>query len=1675
MKLFTHIRNGIIAVLAFLVVQATQAFVLEIKAEKLAYALAEPVVLYVSVKNTGDEPAQLPAYLGPDFQEIKYTISKAAGGNKPFVSWIIKDAWEPVRYFASGEVREEEIKLFFSAQGWTYPTPGTYTITAEFAGQSSNPLTITVGNAAPATLRAADGDDMEAAAQLLLHSGQAGFFLLFEGGPHLTNGIEILEQIITDYPQTPHAAYARTALGNNLRKQGNYQEALALLNAAKEQPAGFYNTVHTHAFLYRTHIAAGNAEEAQAVLDSLEETVSEQFSELASFADVVLRDNGVPPEGAIHSVSGQLLDSAGNPIVGAAVRISGYPQTAVTDENGNYQIDGLRLGAYALLASKAAYVFEPGQVNIAGDGSGAELNLVSIIDPSTPPEPPVPPVPPVSQLGLITGVQFCDEAGIVFTGQDGRETHRINTKGTGIYLDAADFDGDNVTDIAITEIGRGDDALMFNAASGQTGAILTDIGKSGIRIAFADLDNDGVFEAAAASQAANTRVYVYRLDGTLIRELKVFDNATEFDLAAGDVNGDGRDEIILAAAAGVNGDTVFIFDGEGGLVQSFAASPDGALRVATGDINADGTDEIIVGEAAGYAVAVHKADGTLISAFDASGENNGSPFPFSRTSKLNSAPAGEAGKRAGDKISVCHIPPGNPGNAHSLSVSANALQAHLGHGDHEGNCEGGTGCSLYQGPGIVLASGDVNGDGRAEIIAAEAGGREVRVYTAAGGLLVRFEAAEEGSVITDAALAVDMLASPSLANALPNAGRLLENIAAGVSFEEIAIHDFSVDKWGFREVYTYTDRTNPDSPESGQFIEMYHYHDGSSEVSLDKARLRACESQEACNICLDPSKLAACIDLKNAGSVKELALLGTAKSGRPLLFATQALKDSLGLTPDYIIADNFLPAENGTIAFIETVPYGGGTMDFLKANLSYSRLPDDGICSLNSDSAIKIAADMEQSCAKYVLSEAGALPNRAQPIVTSPNSPNFYARMGSKILGFNHVFFAPKSPEGSINKVNIEVGNTADQDWKIQELYSNEDGSVQFIELYYGGSGETSLAGAELRACNEDYSDDGVPKTCKSFALPDSRAVKSGRPVLFATPSFGALPGGVSPDYRIDFNFLAVGRIGEGVRTVEFSPGANSETVTLDYTKLPTNGICSLNLDTTGNTGEEPACSGYSVTNAGLAYGVSRNSPAVYREEDGSITEGSMSNGHSHAIFDYAGTGIFKIPAAYLYDIPPDPTTTPPSVKFNPNKEKYAISLQLTNPASPAEQWVFELMDDYFIRNEPAAGQYAVYYVEEPKTKETSVLNIPTVAVNGTYFSVTLKLISTPGGEPAKFEFLKEGGFLKASSGYLKAAAQYPNIDIELEMDMPKCIRDKLQNELLSENLPWPDLKVEHHGVEHTLQTIFSSVGINVSIIDKNDSVTAVSGISSLCPSAGYTDEKIHTFLNGTAEKIPSKETQKEAWEKYIHVVFLTKHHKSNIYGVMASGGLPIDPADDTGEPNQIPTENNRNKVIVFVEKFQPKLSDGLGAAHSSHQEMFLRELGHEIGHALNLGHNDGENRLHKGKYDGSMMDVPDCTTSGLNVNKGCLNKWWDFRWGMRRTRHHFLFHNFERAPDDPAPVDSRRIKPGTKFGSGACHGSICGFLCNNTEDQSDSKPYCDEQFLPLPPESLYCPYEEAP
>ena len=103
------------------------------------------------------------------------------------------------------------------------------------------------------------------------------------------------------------------------------------------------------------------------------------------------------------------------------------------------------------------------------------------------------------------------------------------------------------------------------------------------------------------------------MDGTLLTSFLAFNSPFRggVRVAAGDVNGDGLDDIITAAGSGTP--QVRVFDGYGGLpianFLAFGRSFRGGVFVAAGDVNGDGLDDIIAGNGVGVP-HVHIFDAT---------------------------------------------------------------------------------------------------------------------------------------------------------------------------------------------------------------------------------------------------------------------------------------------------------------------------------------------------------------------------------------------------------------------------------------------------------------------------------------------------------------------------------------------------------------------------------------------------------------------------------------------------------------------------------------------------------------------------------------------------------------------------------------------------------------------------------------------------------------------------------------------------------------------------------------------------------------------------------------------------------------------------------------------------------------------------------------------------------
>jgi hypothetical protein len=200
----------------------------------------------------------------------------------------------------------------------------------------------------------------------------------------------------------------------------------------------------------------------------------------------------------------------------------------------------------------------------------------------------------------------------------------------GINLATGDLDGDGSDEI-ITGPASGNVALVriFNSAGESLNEFLAyaPTFTGGINVAVGDVAEDASAEIIAAPNAPGmaTQLVIFRLDGTVITSFQAasagFDAAVT--LAVGDVDSDGRDDIIAAARNSVNTTGVRVFRGgapsSGDMLLIFPPfAPDETLAVNAGfSGSALGSDlaapHILVGEGgATTRVRVFNAAGFLV-------------------------------------------------------------------------------------------------------------------------------------------------------------------------------------------------------------------------------------------------------------------------------------------------------------------------------------------------------------------------------------------------------------------------------------------------------------------------------------------------------------------------------------------------------------------------------------------------------------------------------------------------------------------------------------------------------------------------------------------------------------------------------------------------------------------------------------------------------------------------------------------------------------------------------------------------------------------------------------------------------------------------------------------------------------------------------------------------------
>jgi hypothetical protein len=198
----------------------------------------------------------------------------------------------------------------------------------------------------------------------------------------------------------------------------------------------------------------------------------------------------------------------------------------------------------------------------------------------------------------------------------------------GVRVATGDVDGDGVSDI-VTAPGPGaaPDVKVF---SGTTGTLLREFMAYdpsytlGVFVAVGDVNHDGYADIITGAGAGAPHVKVFSgKDGTVLQSFFAYDVGfgVGVRVAAGDVNGDGRADIITGSSD-PGGPHVKVFSGaDSSLLSSFFAYDPtfyGGVYVAAGDVNGDGYADLITGAGAGGGphVKVYSGkDGSLLHSF----------------------------------------------------------------------------------------------------------------------------------------------------------------------------------------------------------------------------------------------------------------------------------------------------------------------------------------------------------------------------------------------------------------------------------------------------------------------------------------------------------------------------------------------------------------------------------------------------------------------------------------------------------------------------------------------------------------------------------------------------------------------------------------------------------------------------------------------------------------------------------------------------------------------------------------------------------------------------------------------------------------------------------------------------------------------------------------------------
>ena len=186
--------------------------------------------------------------------------------------------------------------------------------------------------------------------------------------------------------------------------------------------------------------------------------------------------------------------------------------------------------------------------------------------------------------------------------------------GGGVNVAVGEFNGDDRLDIVTAQASGGGGITVFDGVNYAPIFSLQPFGASytgGVNVATGDVDADGVSDIIAAQANGNVVSIVNGATRTVILSGVPFGGGGGVFVAAGDVNGDDRADVM--AAPGTGAGPVLVYDVNAlapiTTFMPYGAGHTGGVRLAAADLNGDGRVEIITVPGPGGAPALKVFDG----------------------------------------------------------------------------------------------------------------------------------------------------------------------------------------------------------------------------------------------------------------------------------------------------------------------------------------------------------------------------------------------------------------------------------------------------------------------------------------------------------------------------------------------------------------------------------------------------------------------------------------------------------------------------------------------------------------------------------------------------------------------------------------------------------------------------------------------------------------------------------------------------------------------------------------------------------------------------------------------------------------------------------------------------------------------------------------------------------